>query len=337
MGDTPTPLTTEQIMKDAAGQILDLIKSGQALQWVKLWLGIFSPTNAHSEHTFTGWNTWLAVMHMTRNGFESPLYVAAGQAKKLAKAYNEQNGTNIKPFKAGGKSTLRLLRPLGFMAKVEQDDGSIKKVWRASGKYKAFAAWNIEETNIPAKWARAQMSIESREPVQVGDIVERLSEHLGVTINLGGGRACYNPRTDVISMPPLDAWEKPSHFITVLLHEAGHATGHRGRLARSLDFNGFDLKAYAQEELIAELCAVASAGMLGVEYDLTQSAAYLQGWGNRTSHEDAVEAIMAAIPAATKAADMVANGFAWNPELLTPVEGEDMTSPPTEAPAMLAA
>ena len=325
MGATPNP-EIARIMNDLAEEMLDLIKSGEPLQWVKRWKGVFSPTNAASEHTYTGFNVWLCISHMRRNGFESPLYVAPSQAKKLMKAYNEQHGTSL--FATPNKSTLTLLRPRGFWVKKKDDEGKETKRFVTQG-FVGFKAWNIEETNIPADWAREQMSIESLEPVSVGNIVENLEAHLGVTIELGGGRACYNPRTDVISMPPLDAWEKPSHFITVLLHEAGHATGHRGRLARPLDFNAFSREGYAKEELVAELCAVASAGMLGVEYDLTQSAAYLAGWAKATTHKDAVEAILEAIPAATKAADMVANGFAWNPDLLTPVEGEDMTSTPT--------
>ncbi len=318
--------TAKQIMTEIAEEILEVIRSGEMPEWVKSWSGIFSPTNAASEHTYTGFNVWLCISHMRRNGFESPLYVAPSQAKKLMKAYNEEHGTSH--FATPNKATLTLLRPHGFWVKKKDDDGKETKQFITQG-FVGFKAWNIEETNIPADWARAQMSVETHDPVNVGNIVENLESHLGVNINLGGGVACYNPRTDTISMPPLEAWSEASDFITVLLHEAGHATGHRGRLARPLDFNAFSREGYAKEELIAELCAVASAGMLGVEYNAPRSAAYLAGWAKATKHEDAVEAILEAIPAATKAADMVANGFAWNPDLLTPVEGEDMTSTPT--------
>ena len=86
----------------------------------------------------------------------------------------------------------------------------------------------------------------------------RIDEFLassGPTIREGAGEAYYRPGDDFISLPRFEAFKSAAHFYGVAFHELGHWTGHRSRLDRDLRHR-FGERAYAAEELVAELCAL---------------------------------------------------------------------------------
>jgi antirestriction protein ArdC len=62
----------------------------------------------------------------------------------------------------------------------------------------------------------------------------------------------------------------------VSFHELGHATGHKSRLDRDLRCR-FGEKAYAAEELIAELCAAFLCAEFSLDGEL-RHAGYIQSW-----------------------------------------------------------
>jgi len=73
-------------------------------------------------------------------------------------------------------------------------------------------------------------------------------------IRIGGDRAAYIPALDLIILPPESDFETRGHFLATALHECGHWSGHKSRLDRDLK-SRFNEKAYAAEELVAELTA----------------------------------------------------------------------------------
>jgi len=89
-------------------------------------------------------------------------------------------------------------------------------------------------------------------------------------------QAYYDPQGDFIHMPPIARFEDTAKFYGVLAHECCHATGHASRLDRFSRFN--DRKAYAFEELIAEIGNCMLCSQLGLTPDFGQSAAYVEGW-----------------------------------------------------------
>ena len=89
-------------------------------------------------------------------------------------------------------------------------------------------------------------------------------------------RAYYRPSTDQIHMPPIATFFDAARYFGVLGHELTHWTGSPKRLDRLGKFN--DRKAYAFEELIAEIGACILGVKLGIEPEFDQSAAYVEGW-----------------------------------------------------------
>ena len=99
-------------------------------------------------------------------------------------------------------------------------------------------------------------------------------------------RPHYQPKADLIGMPPRESFNDDEKFYSVLFHEAVHSTGSSKRLARKtllenkgIMSTGTARQTYAKEELVAEMGAAflnAHAGIVTDNHD--NSAAYLQSW-----------------------------------------------------------
>ena len=100
------------------------------------------------------------------------------------------------------------------------------------------------------------------------------------------GDAYYSPIEDKIHLPMKSTFESDENYISTLVHEIAHSTGHECRLHR-WDVSGFNYASqeYALEELNAELASV----LLCSEYDVAMThgtyekhlenhKAYIQSW-----------------------------------------------------------
>jgi len=77
-------------------------------------------------------------------------------------------------------------------------------------------------------------------------------------------------------MPRFEAFKSAAHFYGTAFHELGHWTGHKSRLDRDLRHR-FGERAYAAEELFAELCAAFLSAEFSIDGDL-RHAGYIQTW-----------------------------------------------------------
>ena len=90
------------------------------------------------------------------------------------------------------------------------------------------------------------------------------------------GEAYYRPGDDFISLPRFEAFKSAAHFYGTAFHELGHWTGHKSRLDRDLRHR-FGERAYAAEELVAELCAAFLCAEFSIDGDL-RHAGYIHTW-----------------------------------------------------------
>ncbi|WP_366141600.1 zincin-like metallopeptidase domain-containing protein [uncultured Paracoccus sp.] len=112
-------------------------------------------------------------------------------------------------------------------------------------------------------------------------------------------RAYYDLAGDVIHMPPIGTFHDAGGYYATLAHESCHATGAHHRLDRFGRFN--DRKAYAFEELVAEIGSAMICASLGLTPDFGQSAAYVESWLKALKDEKRL--IFKAASEAQKAAD----------------------------------
>ena len=118
-------------------------------------------------------------------------------------------------------------------------------------------------------------------------------------IRTGGNQPMYVPSLDFIAMPTLGQFRNANNFYATLLHECGHWSGAERRLNRDLKHR-FGTRAYAAEELIAELTAAFLCAHLGIEGEL-RHAGYIADWIQLLKQDD--RAIFTAASKASQAAD----------------------------------
>lgn len=130
---------------------------------------------------------------------------------------------------------------------------------------------------------------------------EELIRATGADLRIGGDRAYYEIRSDHIRVPPPQAFFDPVDWHRTALHELGHWTGARHRLARNLS-GTFGSKKYAFEELVAEITAAFTCASLRIE-PAVRHADYIGAW-LEVLREDS-RAVIRAASLASKASDFL--------------------------------
>ena len=90
-------------------------------------------------------------------------------------------------------------------------------------------------------------------------------------------RAYYSKATDSIVMPVDKQFRDKDGYYEVVLHELSHWTGFETRLNRTTLMENSP-ENYAVEELIAELSSAFLCASLGMDRQISNSAAYLDSW-----------------------------------------------------------
>ena len=163
-------------------------------------------------------------------------------------------------------------------------------------------------------------------PVETGLVLpqaEALIRATGIDFRIGGARAFYSPTHDFVQVPPPQAYFEPINWHRTALHEVSHASGAAHRLNRDLS-GSFGSKAYAREELIAEMAGAFVCASLGI-VPTVRHADYLGSWIDVLREDD--RAIVRAASAASKAADYL---LAFQPDRVEPV-GAAVTASEVEA------
>jgi len=124
-------------------------------------------------------------------------------------------------------------------------------------------------------------------------------------------RAYYSPAKDHIHMPPIATFHDAAGYYGTLAHEVIHWTGSEKRLERIKKFA--NRKAYAFEELVAEIGACFLGAQIGVALEFDQSAAYVEGWLKALKEDK--RTIFRAASKAQKAADFVLNAAGQSKEV----------------------
>lgn len=116
-----------------------------------------------------------------------------------------------------------------------------------------------------------------------------------------------------IAMPEIGQFDSPESYYSVFAHEITHSTGNAKRLDRDLS-GRFGDKAYAFEELVAELGSAMICGALGLEQrPRIDHAQYIKGW--LSCLRDDPKFIISAASHAQKAADFARESAGANQEI----------------------
>lgn len=269
--------------------------------WIKPWTSNFAPRNAVTDKEYRGVNNAYLTFLSLYKGIKDPRWATFNQIKK--KGWHLQagsKGAKIEVVKFHDKLTKKDLdwNEFNKLDLVEQ-----KKYWDENVRFvlqhfTVFNASNIDgiepyvptEIDIKDTYIRAQNIIKNSEAKIFHD---------------GGDRAYYRPTNDTIHLPEKAWFNSTEDYYGTAFHEIGHSTGHTTRLAR--DMSGMFLsKAYAKEELVAEICSMFLQQDTQISLDkkhLENHSAYLKSWSE--SIKDDPNYLFDAIGKANKAADYV--------------------------------
>jgi antirestriction protein ArdC len=276
---------------EITSQIIAELEAGR-LPWVQPWgssgaaAQLSMPRNAATGRAYSGINVLILWSAVVARGYACQSWLTFRQALGL--------GGNVKKGERGTSVV--------YADRFVPDDE--KRRSRETGEdaqaipfLKRFTVFSTDQCeNLPEDLATAPP------PVPEGLIlpdVEALIRASGADLRLGGDKAFYAPALDYVQAPRPDAYFEPINWHRTALHELGHWSGHATRLGRDLT-GGFGSKKYAQEELVAELCAAFTCAALGITPTM-RHADYIGSWLDMLREDN--RAVVRAASAASKAAD----------------------------------
>lgn len=266
------------------------------LDWKKEWKGLSNvPVNAVKERKYKGINAFALMLTMMARGYTDPRFATYNQIKEMGCRLQDAKGKGVRveywfPYDRVEKRALTW------------DEFRILSNGKPDDRYVLHAKYSIV-FNAAHIQGLPERKLEKVNDISPDDLIEKLSENMGVDIvNDGGDRAFYRLNEDKIHLPVPEAFASDYAYNSTALHELAHSTGAPHRLNRQ--FGGaFGSESYAYEELIAEITSCFMSVNLNLEQDdihLDNHKAYIQSWIKAIREKP--ESLAKAIAEAEKAA-----------------------------------
>ena len=245
------------LYREITDQIITAIEAGVGdaeLPWHRNLNGL--PFNAGSGRSYQGINVLVLWVSAERYGFSSNAWATYRQWQEA--------GCQVQK----GEASTRIV----FFKELKVDDGEETFSIPIARSFRVFNADQVDGYQEPP------VAVTSHEST------DRFIQATGAEIRRGGDHAFYTRLFDYIQMPARELFTGTStasateSYYATLLHELIHWTSHPSRLSRELS-GRFGERAYAMEELIAELGASFLCAELGVTPQLRPDhAAYIADW-----------------------------------------------------------
>jgi antirestriction protein ArdC len=248
---------------EVSARIIAELEAGAA-PWVKPWSatgGQNVPCNAATNRPYSGCNVVLLWMAQAA-GYRTPRFLTFRQALEL--------GGNVRKGERG--SRVYFVKQLRVHDERTDDEDATRIV----PMMREYTVFNIDQCDGLPDRVLTMDKIKRCNPDERDATVDEFLTCSGATMREGSGDAYYRPGADFISLPRFEAFKSAAHFYGVAFHELGHWTGHKSRLDRDLR-SRFGERAYAAEELVAELCAAFLCAEFSLDGDL-RHAGYIGSW-----------------------------------------------------------
>jgi antirestriction protein ArdC len=299
------------LYQEITDKIIAELEAGRA-PWVQPWgtaaakATLAMPRNASTHRRYSGINVLILWGAVIERGFSSQSWLTFRQALGL--------GGNVRK---GERGTTVVYADHFTPEDERRRAAETGEEAQAIPFLKRFTVFNTAQCEgLPDE----MMAVAP--PVETGLVLpqaEALIRATGIDFRIGGARAFYSPTHDFVQVPPPQAYFEPINWHRTALHEVSHASGAAHRLNRDLS-GSFGSKAYAREELIAEMAGAFVCASLGI-VPTVRHADYIGSWLEVLREDD--RAIVRAASAASKAADYL---LAFQPDRVEPVDANVTTS-----------
>ncbi len=304
-GSAAAKVTPEEKL---VASLITLLEAGTT-PWRREWDAAAGDhhVNLLSGRRYRGVNPVLLTLGLHLRGSALPYWCGFAEAKALG----------IFPRK--GSKAVHVLRPQvhqrGESQLAEPGDGESQSsavAGRSWVSYRPVALFNAADLEGEAleglieKRRQAEGVLQRPEPERLA-AAEAVLSAWPVPVSFAGDRACYLPGPDRIQLPDRSAFHSAGALYATWAHEVIHSTGHSSRLARDLSGGmgegGDGGRAYAREELVAELGAVLLGDRLEIGSAMANHAAYLGHWVELLRESPRV--LLQVLSDARKAADLI--------------------------------
>lgn len=287
----PSRQAEASLYDEVTQRIIDQLEAGR-LPWVQPWgtagrAALSLPRNGITGRRYSGVNILLLWGAVIEHGYPSQGWLTFKQA--LAAKGRVRRGER-------GTSVVFADR---FTPKAEQERAA--RDGDEPGKVsflKRFTVFNLAQCEGLSGVDPEPAPLPERQAVPHA---EALIAATGADFRVGGPRAFYDPLFDYVQVPPQPAFTDQINYYRTAFHELSHWTGHGARLDR--DQSGHrGGKAYAREELVAEMGAAFVCATLGI-VPTVRHADYIGSWLEVLREDN--RAIFRAASQASKAADFL--------------------------------
>jgi antirestriction protein ArdC len=258
-----------------------------AAPWIKPWsatAGQNVPQNAVTNRPYSGCNVILLWLARNR-GWATPRFLTFKQAIEA--------GGNVRKGEQGTK--VYFVKQLQIRDRDSDSEGDSRLV----PMMRQYTVFNVDQCENLPDTIKSGKPMRIRNPDTRDALADQFLHSTGADIREGHGEAYYVPSRDFISMPAFEAFKGSDHFYNIAFHELTHWTGHKSRLDRDLKHR-FGERAYAGEELVAELGAAFLSAEFGFDGDV-RNAGYIATWIDLLKSDK--RAFFTACSKASKAAD----------------------------------
>ena len=261
------PADTRDIAADITATIIAKLEAG-VMPWSRPWsvTGECGRPLRHEGSTYNGINAlWLWATADTY-GYRSRYWMTARQARELGGEVRRDARPSFSVYastfrKAGAPNLLGM---------------SAEKTIRFLRSYVVFNADEID--GLPPYYHPREVPPTPQLLSDRQDRIDAFFNAIPAKVRHGGDRAFFHPTFDYIQMPHVGSFRSADGYASIRAHETVHWTGHQSRLDRVFG-KRFGDKAYAFEELIAEVGNAIICGDLGLPTELHDShASYLDSW-----------------------------------------------------------
>lgn len=278
-------------------KIIEALERG-VVPWSRPWISVGRSLALHqnlaSRRPYRGINQILLSLEVVMRGFTSPYWLTWNQIQNL---YGR--------VRKGERSSLVVFYRIWEKERYDSDKGTYVTDKIPILRY--YKVWNVDQVDnidtAPPEGVTladpAAISQPSAERIVAGYPNGPAIKHAMQDM------AAYSPAFDVVLMPELSQFSHASGYYHSLFHELAHSTGHPSRLNRPgiAKADQFGTERYAKEELIAELAASFLCYEAGIEPEVDNSAAYIEGWLRTLRNDNSL--IITAAGQASRAVDYI--------------------------------
>lgn len=282
------------IYQEVTNSIIASLEAG-VRPWAPRWHGASNLPRRSCGKPYQGINVPILWGSASAKGYMSAYWLTYKQAESL--------GAHVRK----GERGTAIVFASTFLKRGKDDTGaeSVESV----PFLKSYSVFNADQIDDLPEMYRAKPA-DLTAVAEAGRIpaAEAVVAATGATIVHGGGRAFYQLSEDLIRLPDFAAFFTPADYYATAFHELGHWTGAERRINRTFG-KRFGDKAYAAEELVAEMAAAFIAAHVGLSAEpRPDHASYVASWLSIMKGDK--RAIFTAASAAQKAANFVLGAVA---------------------------